>query len=321
MIQTAVTNSFLISDSLDWYIQGLLASCESYYTLRQFERIEGIVDILENLPITEAQQESVVYYRALVYNWRKLPEEAKSVLEPIANSSIRAMLFLGTLHCNTLQFDEARRYYREGLKLSPNELQAYQALAILESLDGNHKGSLRELEKLLPLALSVRASQPTVYLDHLNSLAVEFGEVGRIQEAGVVSQIVLASPLAFAYPEWRETGQDLALRGYKSRSSVRVIQTFPGNIVQMPEREPSDTPVLSDSGPADVLSLEKWIEEKMVKEPNGDNNDDVENVDEMDEKDLLATLIQLAANEDVDTEKLRDVVKYAIKSLTGPKRK
>jgi tetratricopeptide (TPR) repeat protein len=317
MTQTAAINNFLISDSLDFYIQGLLASCENYYSLRQFERIEGIVDILENLPLTKAQRESVVCYRALVYNWRKLPEKAKSLLESIADNSGRALIFLGTLNLNSLNLDEARRCYYTATKIAPEfTLEASHNIAVVESVDGNHKGSLRELERLLPQALSVKASQPIVYLDHLNSLAVELGEAGRIQEAGVVSKIVLASPYAFAYPEWRETGQDLALRGYRSRSSVPIIQTFPGNISYMPEREPSATPAHpAIFGPAGVRSIEKWKEEKMVKESNG--NDD-KNLDEMNDKDLFMEIMRLASQDSNTSKKLRKMVD-ALKKIASEK--
>jgi hypothetical protein len=51
----------------------------------------------------------------------------------------------------------------------------------------------------------MRSSQPHVYYDYMNSFAVELCEVGRLEEAKNVSLIVLASPFAPAYPEWRET--------------------------------------------------------------------------------------------------------------------
>ena len=58
----------------------------------------------------------------------------------------------------------------------------------------------------MPLA---RYSQPHLYFVYLNSLAVELGEAGRKYEARNIIRHVIASPFAFAYPEWRETGEDL----------------------------------------------------------------------------------------------------------------
>jgi hypothetical protein len=109
----------------------------------------------------------------------------------------------------------------------------------------------------------------------------------------------------------------LALRGYKSRSVVSFRQKKPENLLPLPEREPTDTPIQQVR--ERVLSYSDW-KNKMVKEPNGEN-DFNENVDDMDDRDLLATLIQIAAKDDVDEEKLRDVVKYAIKTLGLPKQK
>lgn len=46
-----------------------------------------------------------------------------------------------------------------------------------------------------------------------NSLAVELFAVWRLEEAKNVSQIVLASPFASPYPEYRETREEIALKG------------------------------------------------------------------------------------------------------------
>ena len=70
-----------------------------------------------------------------------------------------------------------------------------------------------------------------------SSLAVEYGEIGRIEEASNICKVVLASPCALAYPEWRETGSEIALRGYKSRSVISFKQQKPENLLYLPERE------------------------------------------------------------------------------------
>ena len=59
---------------------------------------------------------------------------------------------------------------------------------------------------------------------------------------------------------------------------------------------------------------------KKGKKDKKDNGEQVfdENVDEMDDRDLLATLIQIAAREDADEDKLRKIVKYAMKVMSEP---
>ena len=92
----------------------------------------------------------------------------------------------------------------------------------------------------------------------------------------------------------------------------------------MPASEHVETEQTSYNQPAKVFNLQR-LRKKMAKGKKGkkDNGEQVfdENVDEMDDKDLLATLIQIAAKDDVDEEKLRDVVRYAIKTLGLPKPK
>ena len=109
-----------------------------------------------------------------------------------------------------------------------SELRRSKMLAVLKSREGDHQGALTDLEKLQPLAKEVCSQHPVLYYDHLNSLAVELGELGRIEEARNICQVALASPFAIAYPEWRETGKELELRAYKpSRSKVFLKKSLP----------------------------------------------------------------------------------------------
>lgn len=147
-----------------------------------------------------------------------------------------------------------------------------------------------------------------MYLDHLNSLAVELCEAGRIQEAGVVSRIVLASPYAFAYPEWCETGKEIALRGYKSRSSIRITEKIPGNLLYLPEPSPATSAPVK-SGRARVLSLKDW-KKKMVKE------NDEKDLDEMNDKDLFMEIMRVASQDSITSKKLRKMVD-AIKKIAS----
>ncbi len=178
-------------------------------------------------------------------------------------------------------------------------------------LEGFHKQSWKDLERITPL---VRYSPPIERFQYLNSLAVELTEVGRIEEASNISRIVLASPFAFAYPEWRETGQELALRGYKSRSSVPVIQSFfkPAkiqnekiqNVLSFPER--NTAPVRLRSKPAKVLDLQAW-RAKMAEEEKDEIPPDA------DEGDLYLRLMELIALKDLNAWELRQVIDFVEK--------
>jgi tetratricopeptide (TPR) repeat protein len=309
-----------------------LAALAHYaYTLRQMEVVGQIGELLSGLPLGSYQRIGH-YYQALYLKRQGRFLEAHSLLNPIVDTvpgayKSRVILSLAGLAFDSGDHSSALPLYieagRAALSKSHSDLftaiHTQKMVAVLKSIQGNHRSALADLERLLPLVRTVSKTTPTVLPDYLNSLAVELNEFGRLEEAANVSRIVLASPYLNAYPEWRETGKDISLRGYKSRSLVPIIQSFPGNVVSMPERKPSATSVHSAIfGPAPVVGLKGWKEGKMVKEPNGETED--ENVDAMDDKDLLATLIQIAAREDIDEEKLRDVVKYAIKTLGMPRK-
>jgi hypothetical protein len=182
------------------------------------------------------------------------------------------------------------------------KIKISRAIAVVKSKEGYHKAALKDLENIAPL---VRYTTIQAQYDYLNSLAVELGEVGHIQEAQDVCRVVLASPLIGVYPEWRETGADTARRGYKSRSSV-LIQSFSEpekiqNILYMPGR--NTAPVRLRTKPAKVLSYVDW-KEKMVKEDNDEIPPDA------DEGDLYLRLMELIAQKDLSTWELRKVIDF-----------
>lgn len=130
---------------------------------------------------------------------------------------------------------------------------------------------------MLRLARAVGLSYPPIYYIYLNSLAVEMIEVGRLEEARNLSNIVLATPYTNAYPEWRETGADLAVRGYRSPRSVLSFpqKISPQNLLHLPEREHTERVRRNPfHQPRDVTRLEDW-KKKMVKETNGDQDDNI----------------------------------------------
>jgi hypothetical protein len=293
--------------------QKLVARAEWFQAIRHIEKLEAVAEVLSNIPYRQYQLIGQYYLGWCGY---RKGEDTRALFEMVVEESniYRAKGLISLAGVETAKKDHATagKFYQEAVRWSQNPsafVSAAKGIAVFKAVDGDHQGALKDLQALYPVA---RYSNTKVYYDYLNSLAVEFGEVGRIEEANNVCNIVLASPYAFAYPEWRETGQDLALRGYKSRSLVPIIQSFPGNLLHMPEREPSDTPTpvqSKASRPASVRSLEKWKEQKMVKEPTNDD----ENIEEMDEKDLFLKLVQVSTQDNITRKQLYEIVRHAIK--------
>jgi hypothetical protein len=180
---------------------------------------------------------------------------------------------------------------------------------LLKAKEGYNRQALKELEAIWPV---VKLADSHVYYQYLNSLAVEVGEAGRIEEAQDICKVLLASPYAFAYPEWRETGADVARRGYRSRSSVRVIQSFSEkqpekfqNVLQLPERTPA--PVSSQTKPASVLNYLEW------KKKMGKNGEDKIDPQKMSEREVLLKIIELSSGEDVTERELRQILDAIVK--------
>jgi tetratricopeptide (TPR) repeat protein len=299
------------NSSLQELGQLLTREAEQAQEFRHTKRLEELGALLTCFPLKEFQLIGQYYLGWCEYRKGESPRRAfEAAIEQSSTYKVKGLISLGAIVTGGGDIDSGLSYYREAVRYArtPSALvSAAKSIAVIKAINGDHKQALKELEGLLPIA---KYTTPKVYFDYLNSLAVETSEVGRTAEAQNISKIVLASPLTFAYPEWRETEQDLALRGYKSRSSIRVKQ-IPGNIAYLPEREASDTPVIQEER-ARVFSLKEWKEEKMVKEPNGNE------FDNMTEKDLVIKIFQMAAEEGMTWKKLRKIIDYIDKVYSEP---
>ena len=272
----------------------LVVVAEHAYGFRQIDAIERVSQILMNSPVPRQYKAVGRYYRALYIQRFGLGdvERAVGLLERVAETAppryrVRAMISLAANSRCQRDNQSALSLYSEAARFAScsNIYDAYAAIhtqkmaAVIGSEDGNHRDALALLESLFPLANAVRSSQPHAYYDYMNSLAVELCEVGRLEEAKNVSQIVLASPFISAYPEWRETREEIELRGWRApRSEVAFSQrTFEAeNLVHLPVRQRYDSlgadELSPPSEPARVLSLQEW-KKRMPKQSNGDPKD------------------------------------------------
>jgi tetratricopeptide (TPR) repeat protein len=301
----------------------LIRAAESCYCLKDAEGQRELGRILKAFPNPFGAIGD--YYEAFYLTRIGQYEESQKNLERTLiyapeDYKAKALIALSGLEERKMNFDESMRFRLEALKFNkiPLIVESEFGIAILLGRQGEHKHSIKIFESFLP-ALRLFKGTP-LYFDFLNSYAVELAEVGRLYEASNVIQIVVNSPYFSRFLNWRETSDEIERKRYRLRSVVSFKQQKPKNLLQLPEREASESIRRSPFfQPSDVTKLADW-KKKMVKEPNGDNDID-ENIDEMDDRDLLATLIQIAAKDDVDEEKLRDVVKFAIKTLGLPKQK
>ncbi|MFP5265251.1 MAG: hypothetical protein ACLGJB_25475 [Blastocatellia bacterium] len=234
------------------FYQGLLRRVASYQQLgnrliwqgeqahafRQFDKVKEVGRMLSNIPI-KSYQAIGNYFLAVAFNNKGNGDQDKArKLFELASETApaqyrgKAILSLGAVSFNTRDFDSALYYFKETLKMggvSVASMEAIRGIALLHATDGSHGRAIKDIESILPV---IRHAPAHTYFDVLNSLAVELGAVGRIDEARNVSRIVLASPFAPAYPEWQDTHAELNLK-QESRSSVTITRPR-----KLPEQQP-----------------------------------------------------------------------------------
>jgi hypothetical protein len=124
------------------------------------------------------------------------------------------MLGLGGCQLAAGNLDESAKTYLEVCRAANHidplsKCSALRGIALIRSFDGDHQGSLADLERLFPVMRSFATSYPEDYRYYLNNLAYELGQVGRIEEARAAINVALRSPYADRFPDWAETAQEI----------------------------------------------------------------------------------------------------------------
>ena len=264
----------------------LVALAQHSYSLRLTDAVEKASDFLLNLPLGPEYQSVGRYYQALCIYRRGEADEARILLERVAGSlplpfRAKARLAMsgicyesGDLHSFLLLNLEASRLAACSDWRDPQTfVKAQRNIAVLKSVDGDHRGALADLERLFPLARALGRWQPYLYYEHLNSLAVELMETASLEEAQNASEIALASLFAGASPEWQETRDEIELRRRRPSRSVVAFHRASADpafnrkspeannllLLPVPDRSQSlaARPSLT-TPPARVLSLQAW---------------------------------------------------------------
>lgn len=202
----------------------LIKEAERAIAFCEVDKVEEFGLVLSNFPGKEYQLIGQFY---LGWCSHQRGENARRIFEEVIENSRtcrgRALLSLAALEARSGDYILGVNYYSEAAKKADcpaTLLKAASGIAAIKSFEGDHKTALNELESLAPLA---PYATPQARYDYWNSLAVELGEVGRIEEAKHVSSLVLSSPFINAYPDWQETAKELALKSRSKRASFITI--------------------------------------------------------------------------------------------------
>jgi tetratricopeptide (TPR) repeat protein len=257
----------------------LVSVADHTYLMRQFEIVGAVGRLLVAGPFSRELEHAGHYYQALNLNRkdRDHPLQAEYLFMQVAHSGptayrARAMLALGTNQVAAGNHKSAISFYREVVRVISRDRAfdpvtlyfAGQMTAVIKAIEGDHRGALDDLQGLLPLVRSACAVQPYTYYDYLNSLAVELGEAGRLDDARRASEIALRSRYSSGYPNWRETLDDILVKQRSaSRSFISVSQQMgaAANLINMPvAAQAVSKPADRDLEPkqARVLSFQQW---------------------------------------------------------------
>ncbi|MGA9768517.1 MAG: hypothetical protein WBV94_05720 [Blastocatellia bacterium] len=269
----------------------LVTLVEHNYLHRRAAVVESISQALINLPLPASYRQVGQYHLTMCIKNQGRPDEAKKQLEALASDiphryKSRAIISLAGMASEKGDFQSGLPLYVEASRVAGTQrfsdpvvkIVAQRMIAVIKSIDGDHKGALADLDRLFPFVRAVSRWEPYLFYEHLNSLAVEFAEAGRLEEAIRASETTIRSPYAHAYPQWRETRDEIAMKSQRASRSFVVNLRLPiaaeivmadtvvaNNVVRLPVGN-ADSP--QSPGPrsqqARVINFKEWT--KMSKE-------------------------------------------------------
>jgi len=215
---------------------------------RRTDLLEIASQAILSLPLAFDIHAAGLCYAAYCQHRRGEVEESRTVLSRVADSPAsgfreRAIFELGSTYFEQGDIAQAIYFYLEAGKAAKQTdpiiyVHSLWTLAACRGVIGDHRRASSELEQLFPLVRSLSGIYPSLYFNYLNSLAVEFCEVGRIAEANNAIGVALASPFADRYPEWTETKREVAQKAKEGRKSPALIIAVPS---ALPEAAPDAT--------------------------------------------------------------------------------
>ena len=311
-------NSLFIVSSMPRLYQQLLKGIVSYEALgkriikqiqlahafRRVEQVRELSNALLNIPIKECQLIAQYYLVWCKCREREYDSETlERIIDQTNTYKVKGLLSRAAFEGYKGNTDSELYFYKEALKASPTIsefIEASKAIAVVKAKEGLRSSAIRDMENLIPI---IRYAEPLAYCDVLNSYAVELGELGRLYEASNISRLVLASPFAYAYPEWQATANDL--RGLsKSFAAINQPSYLPRKVLYMPANR-YETEAIEQSRLARVFSFQAWKKKMAKKKEKPPQN----------AKEIFMWMINIFSSSDTSDHERRRIYEAAAKII------
>lgn len=251
-IASKLTKAVYDTEALTQAGNRLIAMAHHALDMKQTETVEQIGQLLISAPLPRQYQSIGHYYKVFCLKRRGEIDQARAGFERLAESPslplsfrARALQALGISYSERGDYAEAMPFFSAAsTAASPRygndpltTVNAQLITAVFRSVEGDHESSLQILETLRPLVRMLAPHQSLPYYMHANSLAVELGEFGRLEEARQMAEVAVRSPFADLVPEYRETHAEILSRMRRASPSVVSGVDWPqesNNVVAMP---------------------------------------------------------------------------------------
>jgi hypothetical protein len=314
----------------------LVATAQHAADLKLDDQVERIGKMLSSPPLAEHFEGIGLYFCAVAQLRLGRKDEAvanscRAVERCPDSMKARALVMLSSAVWGLGDFSECALLNLEASRIALTGhtanfrgfVAAQKNLATLRGVSGDNESAIKVLSKIFPLARYLGRFYPTIFFEHLNSLAVELMESGRLIEARNAISPALASPLAKVNPDWRETAADIENRMRQtSRSIVSVtglvqsgnregLVEFPTSAAMaLPEPSafaPQPGQTALESTPAEVIELHRWRRREELSSPRGRRLTAGERA-MMDNGEKLMRIVDLLSQDSVDAHHLDQAV-------------
>ena len=190
---SALIKSAASATALAEYAAHLISVAEDAHTVRDLTTVSRIGSLLVELPLPRQYGSVGAYFQAISMKSRG-PEGRTQAARLLHNAfdgappqyKAKVLLSLGADARRSHDVDSGFLLYAEASKVASSDgccdpltmVQAQRMIAVLKSMNGDHKQALADIESLLPLARMLGSAQPHAFYDYLNSYAVELANVG-----------------------------------------------------------------------------------------------------------------------------------------------